>query len=457
MQKNIKLSRKRNKNGSNASDSESMAPTRKSPRKALRKTPIKQVLKTFSPSIKKINGAASVTVNVTPTSNYYDPLTNIANEVVVTKEKKLRIPPITLFNTTRDEVQKSMQKLQIENYDSKLLKYGIQIFCKSTENFSTVSADLVKSQRQFYTHDLPSNKLFKVVLRGLHQLEITELTNEIKLHNVTPESIKIITPKNVRYANHVNYILYFKKGEVKLDELRKIRSLFHTIVTWEPYRIQRTGPIQCNRCQRPGHGARHCNMMPRCEFCAEEHDSKNCPRFQEIQKKAEEVSANGGTSIDLSISAKCCNCDQVGHFASDPGCPKKKAYAERRTKRSSNGKKAQQPTAKFSKEDFPVLSENAISNATTRTPQAPSGSYAQQVTFSPGKPTASFNNFNSFVTNNGSANMNKIDAPFSFEEMMSLTSDILINLRNVRTASREDVLIAVMQISLKYLYNDGSK
>lgn len=53
--------------------------------------------------------------------------------------------------------------------------------------------------------------------------------------------------------------------------------------------------------------------------------------------------------------------------------------------------------------------------------------------------------------------MDKIEAPFSFEEMTSLTSDILNKLRNVKAASREDVIMLVMQILLKYLYNDGSK
>ncbi|KAJ6647613.1 hypothetical protein Bhyg_02836 [Pseudolycoriella hygida] len=85
--------------------------------------------------------------------------------------------------------------------------------------------------------------------------------------------IKIIAPKQARNSNHVNYIVYFKKGE-------------------EPYRIQRTGPTQCSRCQRPSHGARHCLTK--------------CPRFTETQKKAEEVSAKGGTSIDLAVAAKCC-------------------------------------------------------------------------------------------------------------------------------------------------------
>lgn len=450
MQANDKLSRRQHKRG-HSSDGDSMAPTRKS----TRKTPVKAVLKTFTPTIKKIKGTTPITVNVTPTSNYYEPLQNNANDVVVAKEKKLRIPPITMFDISRNELHDSMKKLDIKDYDTKLLKYGIQVFCQSTESFNALNTALVTNKRQFYTHDLPSNQMYKVVLRGLHQLDPAELSTELNLHNVTPASIKVITPKNARYASHVNYILYFKKGEMKLDDLRKnVRSLFHTIVTWEAYRNNRTGPTQCTRCQRPGHGARHCHMSPRCEFCADGHESKTCPRFEEIQRKAQEASTNGGTSIDVVVAAKCCNCNENGHFSSDPACPKKKIYAERRMKRSTNGKKPRQPLAQFDRDDFPSLHENAPTPS--HVPAGNRESYAQQVKFAQQKVNPP-NNLNKFVYNHDSNNLSKIEAPFSFEEMMSLTSDVLNSLRNVKTASREDVIMTVMQISIKYLFKDGSK
>lgn len=49
----------------------------------------------------------------------------------------------------------------------------------------------------------------------------------------------------------------------------------------------------------------------------------------------------------------------------------------------------------------------------------------------------------------------KNEEPFSPEELMNLTSDIFTQLRNVQTASREDVLMAVMRLSLKYLYKNN--
>lgn len=475
MHDSIKLSPTPSTKRRHVSDVDTMARSRKSARNSVKtrldtpKTSIKKAAKLNKAG--KVNNSAkeshfnakgktlckdSVTVNVTPTSNYYDPLKNNSKEYVVTNERRIRIPPITLSNVKRDDVTKLMELLGIKNYDTKLLKFGIQVFCKSTENFNSVNEFLVQNKCQFYTHDLPSDKLFKVVLRGLHKMDVKDLNQELNALNIKPERINIISPKNVRYADHVNYIIYFKKGEIKLDDLRQTRSLFHTVVTWEPYRINRTGPIQCSRCQRPGHGARHCNMSPRCEFCAEEHESKHCPRMAEIERKAREVSAQGKNSIDLSVTAKCCNCDQLGHFASDPGCPKKRAYADRRKKRSVVGKKHERQETKLSEADFPPLRQIERPSS-SHVSSANHSSYAEQA-----KHTMS-NNFPNFGFQNSSMQFqpsgftSKIEDPFSFEEVMSLTSDILTSLRNVKTASREDIIMSVMQISLKYLFDNGSR
>lgn len=230
-------------------------------------------------------------------------------------------------------MRESMKKLNIEKYDTK---------CRQCCSYS-------KHKKQFCTHDLPSERLYKVVLRGLHQVAVNELGNELKLHKLSPESIKIITPNNARYVSHVNYIIYFKKGEVKLDDLRKIRSLFHTIVSCEPYRIRRSEPIQC---RFSAHGVSVLDMalvIAICYHAASFVLRAMSPMFalvlQKYKKKAEEASANGETSsINVAVAAKCCNCELSGHFASDPECSKEEIYAERRIKRSSsNIKKVVQP------------------------------------------------------------------------------------------------------------------
>lgn len=124
-------------------------------------------------------------------------------------------------------------------------------------------------------------------------------------------------------------------------------------------------------------------------------------------------------------------------------------------KRSTNGNKGHQRNI-LAEENFPSLNNNSIARP-SQASTASKGSYAQQVKFSSGSSNAFFNNLNLVVPDCGSSTMNKIESPFSFEEMMSLTSDILNSLRDVKTASREDVIMAVMQISLKYLYNNGCK
>ena len=51
--------------------------------------------------------------------------------------------------------------------------------------------------------------------------------------------------------------------------------------------------------------------------------------------------------MKVPVPAKCCNCNVVGHFASDPTCPKKIAYMQSRRLRADPGK----PTKK---QQFPT-------------------------------------------------------------------------------------------------------
>ncbi|KAJ6640972.1 hypothetical protein Bhyg_05905, partial [Pseudolycoriella hygida] len=107
-----------------------------------------------------------------------------------------------------------------------------------------------------------------------------------------------------------------------------------TVVARQPYQKNRRGPTQCSRYQRPGHGSRHCHMAPRCEFCAEGHLSTNCPNLAKYKKQAAEVAvstSNESTLLSVKMPAKCCNCEQTDHFATDPKCPMKPQYAVKRT------------------------------------------------------------------------------------------------------------------------------
>lgn len=215
--------------------------------KAKTKANSKKITPNMKTVTKKIFGTYPVTVNVTPTTNSFSLLQDNSQEVIVDKKQKVRIPPTILFDVSRNDILQSMEILKIQDYTIIPLKRGHQIYCKSIENFKTLIENLKTLKKDFYTHNLPTDKLFKVVILGLYKMETEELEEELKHHNINPESIKIIEPKVARYSEHANYTLFFKKDTVKLEKLREISSLFHVRVRWEPYRNRPKGPTQCTR------------------------------------------------------------------------------------------------------------------------------------------------------------------------------------------------------------------
>lgn len=412
----------------------------------------------FRPASRVIDGLKDVTLTVTPTTNQFAALTDNSDEIIVDKqEPKVRVPPITVFDITRTAVLTALKELEITDFSCKPLQRGFQIFCKSIADYNKVNDELKKGKINFYTHDLPSNKQFRVVLLGLYKMEVTELEAELKTFNITPESIRLMEPKKSRYNEHCNYTLYFKKGEVQLSTLREIKALFKVIVRWEPYRSNRQGPTQCARCMRPGHGARHCHMPERCEYCAENHLSSNCPAIIELKNDpkttAAATSSQGApTEINVKLPSKCCNCGVSGHFASDPNCPRKLKYAEKRSRLST--------TNRFQRPHVANLNDLAMfpappTRGQPRTPEIrqsaklrPNVSYADSLRYAPSPNTFNVN----YATDN--VKQRKNEEPFTPDELISLTSDIFTQLRNVQSAPREEIVMAVMRISLKYLYKD---
>lgn len=394
-------------------------------------------------------------VIVTPTSNEYSVLEDNADEVITIKEKKIKLPPISVAGINHTTAREFMKSLEINDYQLRPFKEGMKIFCDSIESHNKVRNSLKHQNIGHFSHDLPSEKYFKVVLSGLHDMPITDLKTELMSKKVSPVDIKIINPKNPRYNGHVNFILYFTKNSIELKFLKEIKALFHTIVKWEPFRNSRKGYTQCSVCQRPGHGGRHCLMPPRCLYCAGNHESKNCKTYLDAINKASSSNQNPAHQIEVGITAKCANCGGK-HFASDLNCPFKKKYLESKLRMNQQNNSRRLKTQLPNPDDFQFDMRGQPLNQLTHQGRYEgrhegrhemmqnSISWADQVS-----DTAFPRPNNSHLTHNPN--------PFSIDEIMSLTSDVLSHLQNIRTASRVEVIKIVMQVSLKYLYNDFSK
>lgn len=405
------------------------------------------------------NAGAVRKVALVPTSNGFDGLNDNddGDEIIMNVSpgpKKIRIPPITVFNMSRQQIADWLKTQEITNYSIKNLRHATHLYCATAEDFKKVRAKMIEEKLNSYSHDLKDEKIFRVALKGLHRMETKDLCDELKSLNLDPVDIRTINPKNPRYSNDVVYIVSFKPGTLKFRDLLSRRVVCHTIVQWDPYR-RKEGIIQCSRCQRPGHGARNCNMPARCCFCGGDYESLKC---QSTQKRLQSAMDTGDTqdsnSMEVNVPAKCCNCNIEGHFASDPRCPKKIAYANSRrargTGRGTDEARAKTgiPTMRISPNGptfAEVLKQGSGSSGHSSKNVSSSGSHFHSGSAGP---------FGTLRSQSGPSGPSGNEEPFSMEEISAMTFDIISSLRDVRHLPRYDAFMAIMNISFKYLYRD---
>ena len=439
--------------------------------------PLKNKSARFNTFVTGKDGQPNTNVTLIPTSNAFDGLKDDAEEkeVIIKKSKskepkvpKIYIPPITIFNQTRSQVEEFLNAQGVTQYSLKILRHGIQLYCSVVDDFKKVRAEISKHSMDNYSHDLKEERLFKVALKGLHLMETKDLQSELVAVGLAPVNIRAIVPKNPRYANDVVYVVDFKAGTIKFNELLKKRVVYHTVVQWEPYR-RKEGVVQCTRCQRPGHGARNCNMPPRCCLCGENHETLKCPTKEnclttvmDTDENQANPDPNKGKSVEVSIPARCCNCNANGHFASDPKCPKKIAYIQSRRLRASEGRADKKksnhviPTPRYSPggPTFANILKPGSSNfgpsgthfGPSGTNFGPSGTHYVNTKSSPYGKTFHFGG--------QGPSGNCEESPFSVEELTAMTFDIIDSLKNVRHLPRSEAFMAVMNVAFKYLYRD---
>lgn len=210
----------------------------------------------------------------------------------------------------------------------KIVSIGRQIFVKTAEQKIKIIETLKEKQINFFTHPDNDNKIFKVVLAGLPQVPIEEIEKCLRTeYNITPTKIIMFNTKVLSKL----YLIHFNKKDVSLKTLNTVKSVYHHIVKWLPYKPKNNGPTQCYRCCMYGHGASSCNRFAVCMICSGGHLTAEC-----TLKPTE-----GKNPI-----YKCFNCASNegmdhNHKANDASCPFRAKYERARAnakERNNNSK-----------------------------------------------------------------------------------------------------------------------
>lgn len=343
-----------------------------------------------------------------------------AKEKNNTRSKERRPPPIYCLGHPADDID---ELLEGQQYCLKLGKAAVQVITLNKESFVGVKKILHENRINFYTFNPGEDVPVKIVLQGYKDREISELEDHLSDANVRPREIKILSRKSTVTGTHTLYLLYFDRGTVKLQDLRRIKSLDGFWVTWRYYAKHPTDAAQCHRCQKFGHGSRNCNLQPRCVKCGESHLSEVCslPRKADLGENAEQLKAR----------VKCANC-KGNHTSNYRGCVSRKSYLEELEKRKKKAASTRPPQ-----------------RSTSGTVPAASAVPAFNAAFPPGW-GRSYANVAADSGNSTQQNTVTGEDLFTLPEFFSLAGEMLTRFKTCRNKAEQ--FIALGELMIKYIY-----
>lgn len=276
-----------------------------------------------------------------PLKNRFDPLLNSANKSANTNEmdldppqgtgsatqsggtplnKKKKPPPVIVEGTLK-EGNTTLQALKGLLQDKFQFKYanGKTSFYTNTDtDHKKLKEYFISKQFEFHTYTLSSEKLTKLILKGLPpSISTDDIKEELTDLNFSTIKINQINQKQ----EYPLYSVLFSPG-TKTQDVVKIRTLCYCIVSWEkPHK--KVNPIQCFKCQKFHHIANNCTRKLKCRKCAGDHHIKDCLKEEE--------------------EYECANCNEK-HPANSKECEIFMKVAEKRRNVLAGSRYPSQPT-----------------------------------------------------------------------------------------------------------------
>lgn len=351
-----------------------------------------------------------------------------------TVPKKVKIPPIVFPNLDRGTIEAALKSEEISDYNLKLMSSGKKLVLSDIENFNRFREYLISKKVLFYTHQRADTKPTKIVLSGLHSMEVDDLKSHLIKLQLKVTDVKKFNFATKIYANHATYLVYFEHGSIKVADLRKNhKHIMHTIVHWSYYKNKRNGPTQCRNCQMFGHGSSNCYLPKKCLICAQEHSHTDCP-----EKDKEKI--------------KCANCGK-NHLANDEKCGHLREYISKKTKanyRNRNRTNNVKFNPVFTNDDynFPAFRGQRNQPMQNQRPGSrPSYSSALRNNNSSRRSSIATD-----ATNNSNhhTGMNANGELFTAEELLKLSTELINNLYKCRNKSEQFKVI--VDLATKFVY-----
>lgn len=260
-----------------------------------------------------------------PLSNKFDALSD--NEDITdqsaAKPKEIKVSPIVVTDHSID-INKLTKEMNI-SCEIKILSIGRKIFAKTIEDKTKICEALNAKSVNFFSHPDSGDKIFKVVLSGLPEIDIKTITDCLTTdYGLIAKKIIMF---NTKSSNKL-YLCEFDSAVVNMKKLNDVNAVYHHRVKWLAYKQTRNGPTQCRRCLMFGHGQKFCNRYTACGLCSGNHLTSECTVISVNTKNP---------------TYKCFNCASAKlphtHRADDETCPFRAKYMETRTNAKTKSKR----------------------------------------------------------------------------------------------------------------------
>lgn len=245
----------------------------------------------------------------------------VTKEVARTSTKIYKPPPITACGV--NDIKKFIDNLAIEEASGheqqlKTLANGdIKILTGDEHQFRRTVKILEEQKIEYHRYQLKSEKMFRVVIRGLHpETDICDIKRDLSDQGHLANHVSNIQIKKKVDSKNKNsdwtFIrlpLFFVDLEPQDNnkDIYQLKKLSHQIIKVEPPKKTKGVP-QCKNCQLFGHTLNYCHKSPNCVKCGEKHRSIDCTKSKKTK-------------------SKCANCGE-NHTANWKGCAAYKKAVE---------------------------------------------------------------------------------------------------------------------------------
>lgn len=282
---------------------------------------------------KSLNTLSNASPNTQPTQSSIHPqninLTQQASSVHSLKAPHIFLSKVTEIIPVLNIIKNSPG---IGKFSTRTSKDGvIKIQSCNITTYNTIRAVLNENHIHNHTHQTPSERGYRIIIRYLHHSTPRDWIGEqLQKLGYTTRYINVIKHRHTGKPLNLFEIELEPRLDGDYDKILTLTKLGHQQITIEK-QIRRLDPVQCHRCQAFGHSRNYCSRPYTCLKCAGPHDTTVCAK----------------TRIS---NPKCANCG-APHVASYKGCI---AYKNARYKLSTNPLRA------------PQADQRTVNNPTTR-------------------------------------------------------------------------------------------